>query len=88
MFIEKTNKNDVLTVGVFERLLNQVLDEKLVPVYAQIDALESKMMDRFNIVFKNFERLERRIDDLVIRKVDREEFLVLHGRVVSLEKTL
>jgi len=39
-------------VGVFERLLNQVLDEKLVPVYAQIDALESKMMDRFNIVLK------------------------------------
>ncbi|MDP1625214.1 MAG: hypothetical protein Q8L64_05620 [bacterium] len=91
IMLDKINRDDVLTVGVFERLLDEKLETKLdakldEKLDTKLGRLEAKMMEGFEMVFDGFERLERKIDDLAIRKADREDVLTLHSRITRLEQ--
>jgi len=67
------NSNDVVTVGVLNSVLERALGRLKIDIHEEIQALDQKMMDGFDMVFKRFDEVDRKIETLFLVKADKEE---------------
>ena len=96
----KENAQDILTVEVFNKLLGEALatafeqfridfgTELRTEIYGKIDALDRKMMSGFEKVFERFDQIDRRIDDVIITKTDKQDTLLIQKRILALEEKI